>query len=171
MPLYPGAPICCNESWTSIYKFSISHQLTDSATQELLSLINSHCPMPNSCPQTVYMLKKRMQPIQCTHHQYCSFCMESVPLQEKCCGNCVDKKSQLCYFTIMPFKEQLKEIFSGVCACNCILHFYTLMYLLLQRIGTKYNILSQDMQSQAYTKILLMGNATKGNLDQGNISL
>ena len=113
VPLYPGASISCKESWTSIYKFSVSNKLTDSATQQLLNLIRSHCPEPNSCPQTVYKLKKQVGPTEGINTQYCSICMNSVPLDQKKCKNCSNPNSQLCYFTLMPFQEHLQSIFSG----------------------------------------------------------
>ncbi len=59
-PLFFSAPISAKESWRSIYEFSISNQLTDSATQQLLDLIRNHCPTPNACLPTVYQLKKNL---------------------------------------------------------------------------------------------------------------
>ena len=114
VPLYPGAPISCKESWTSIHEFQVANRLTDSAIQQLLKLINNHCPSPNSCPQTVYKLKK-LFPEECAYSQYCSVCMELVPPNCKQCTNqqCARKHSKLCFYTILPFDEQLKEIFSG----------------------------------------------------------
>lgn len=92
MPLYPGAPISCRESWTSIYKFSVSCHLTDSSTQQLLDLIRSHCPYPNSCITSFHKLKKQVGSMEC---QYCSLCMSSVPLNNKTCSSCIDQNSQM----------------------------------------------------------------------------
>ena len=115
IPLYPGAPISCKESWISIYEFAVSHRLPDSATQDLLKLISDHCPLPNHCPQTVYKLKKTFAS-ECAYSQYCSVCMELVPPNYKQCTkqNCAKKDSKLCYYTLLPFDEQLKEIFAGM---------------------------------------------------------
>ena len=115
MPLYAGAPISCKESCAAINKFAVTNQLTESATQQLLHLISSHCPTPNSCPPTVYKLKKQIEQIGSLHHQYCSLCMELIPSQEQQCKNCVGRGAQMCYYSIMPFEEQLKDIFSGMC--------------------------------------------------------
>ncbi len=113
IPLYPGATISCRESWSSIYKFSVTNRLSDSATQNLLKLISSHCPTPNLCPQTVYKLKKQVGPLDCIRSQYCSLCMNEVPPDEKKCGSCKGQSSHVCYYVLMPFEEHLKEIFSG----------------------------------------------------------
>lgn len=72
-PLYHGAPITCKKSWTSIYKFAVSNQLSDSSTQQLLNLFASHCP---TCPQTVYKLKKQVEPTEVTIVAYaCHQCL------------------------------------------------------------------------------------------------
>ena len=111
-PLYSGAPISCRESWTTIYKFAVSNRLTDSATKDLLKLISNHCPDSSRCPQTLYKLKKVVGSLECISYQYCSVCMEEIPLREKKCGKCIED-SQICYYTILPFEEHLKEIFVG----------------------------------------------------------
>ena len=108
-PLYPGAQISCRESWTSIYKYSVSNRLTDRATQQLLDLIASHCPTPNSCPMTVH----KLGPTGCIHSQFCSLCMSPVPLDKKDCANCNSRASQMCYYSLLPFEEHLQEIVCG----------------------------------------------------------
>ena len=107
-PLYPGASISFRESVSSIYDFSVSNKLTESATQQLLNLISNHCPSPNLCPQTVYKLKKEVG-------QFCSECMEPVPLNENHCSSqqCIDKEATVCHYALLSFEEQLKELFSG----------------------------------------------------------
>jgi hypothetical protein len=110
-PLYTGAPISCRESWSSINRFSISNRLTDSATQQVLKLISSHCPAPNLCPQTVHKLKKQVEPMECVHSQYCSLCMSSVSLGEKECGSCIGENPQMCSYMVLPFEEHLKKFF------------------------------------------------------------
>ena len=110
-PLYPGASISCRDSWTSIYKFSISNRLTDTAMQQLLNLISSHCPVPNFCPKTVHKLKKHMGSSECVHSQFCNNCNDLIPFDRKECENCTE--STTCYFTLLPFEEHLKEIFTG----------------------------------------------------------
>lgn len=111
-PLYSEAPISCRESWTSIYKFSVSNRLTDSATKDLLKLISRHCPDSSRCPQTLHKLKKLVGSLECMSAQYCSVCMDEVLMGEKKCGKCTDD-SQICYYTVLPFEEHLKEIFVG----------------------------------------------------------
>ena len=114
LQIYPGAPISCNESWTSIYEFSVSNRLPDCATQDLLKLISNHCPSPNLCAQTIYKLK-RMFLSKCACSQYGSVCMELVPDNKQQCtkSSCRAKHSMLCYYILLPLAEQLKDIFAG----------------------------------------------------------
>ena len=59
MPLYNGASLSTETSSWAIMQFAISNKLTYSATSELLELIKLHCPAPNSCVRSLYMLKKQ----------------------------------------------------------------------------------------------------------------
>ena len=111
--MFPGAPISAKESWRSIYEFLISNHLTDVATQQLLDLIRSHCPIPNACLPTVYKLKNKIGSIDCMYFQYCSICMNEIEMNEKMCGKCSDRSSQLCYYAILLFEDHLKDIFVG----------------------------------------------------------
>ena len=54
-PVYDGAPISTIASWVTIRDFAVSNNLTDTATQQLLDLIQAHLPLENSCHRTVYM--------------------------------------------------------------------------------------------------------------------
>ncbi len=111
--MFPGAPISCKERWTSIYEFSISNRLTDSGIQQLLDLIRRRCPMPNSCPPTIYKLKKQICQVDCIHFQYCSFCKNSMEKDEKKCGKCSKISRPPCYYAVLPFENHLKEVFVG----------------------------------------------------------
>ena len=107
-PLYPGAPITCQSSWSSIYKFAASNRLTDSGTQ--------HCPSPNSCPRTLHQLKKHLfEHSSVTVVRYCTVCMEKLDASEKMCQRtaCRSARCQVCYLAILPFEQRLREIFSG----------------------------------------------------------
>lgn len=115
-PLYPGAPISCNESWKTVYEFSVSNRLTDAATQDLLQLIGKHCPLPNHCIQSIHKLKKySTMEGEISNKHYCSICMKELLLSQGMCAeqNCRDQKSSVCYFTLLPFGHHLKDIFTG----------------------------------------------------------
>lgn len=96
-----------------LYNYSITNRLTDCATQRLLDLVARHCPTPNSCPETVHKLKKRLQPsADCIHSKYGSLCMS--PINDKSCSKCSSKTAQVCYYTILPFEDHLKDIIRGM---------------------------------------------------------
>ena len=126
-PLYPGAPITCKSSWSSIYKFVSTNRLTDSCTQQLLDLIREHCPSPNSCPRTLYQLKKHLfdeSSVSITQH--CTVCLVQLNASEKMCQRsaCKSAGGQICYFAILPFEQRLREIFTGMFAVSLVCFAY-----------------------------------------------
>lgn len=122
-PLYTGAPLSNEASWLSIYHYAVSNQLTDRATRQLLDLVRIHCPSPNSCPPSLYKLKKQYHVGFIESSQFCSGCMSEVPKDHKRClkRECRMTKSQLCYFSVLPFEQHLQEIFTGMYIIICYL--------------------------------------------------
>lgn len=115
-PLYDEAPISQEASWLSMYQFAISNQLTYRATKQLLDLIKIHCPSSSLCATSLYKIKKQLSQIgDAENSTYCSVCMEEIPISLKQCSKsrCRQKRSKLCYFSILPFDEHLKNILSG----------------------------------------------------------
>lgn len=115
-PLYTGAPLSKEASWLSIYQYAVSNRLTDTATKQLLELMKVHCPPDNSCPTSLYKLKKKLGHISgLINLQYCSNCRQELPKSSKRCQKpeCKRKKAQLCYFSILPFENHLGDILSG----------------------------------------------------------
>lgn len=113
-------------SWLSIYQFAISNRLTDSATKQLLELVRIHCPSSSSCPPSLYKLKKQLG-CMCNSIKilnFCSICMEEVlnSSSSKQCPKreCRKKKSQLCYFSALPFEKHLQDIFTGIAQIKCV---------------------------------------------------
>lgn len=112
--MYSGAPISTEASFVSIRDFVVSNKLTDSATQQLLDLIQIHCPSDNTCPRTLHKLKhhhKKSRTLSEDYH-FCSACKQEIPpnnkkCTQKGCDGCV------CYFSILQFEEHLKTVFSG----------------------------------------------------------
>lgn len=47
IPLYAGGTISLGLSLILIMSFTITHNLTDAALQDLLKIISLHCPSPN----------------------------------------------------------------------------------------------------------------------------
>ena len=119
-PLYMNAPLSTEASWYAIYQYAISNKLSYQATTQLLELIRIHCPTPNSCPKSLYLLKKHLSNMEnCSISQYCSRCMGEVLTGQKCCSKtyCRKSGSQLCYFAVLPFEEHLKDMFTGTYVC------------------------------------------------------
>ena len=114
-PLYCGARLTTESSWCAIMQFAISHKLTYAALSGLIELIQAHCPLPNKCPSSVYRLKKHFSHLSngCKHYKFCSSCLEEV--NGKTCTSrcCLKKRTELCYFTTLPFEKHLKMIYSS----------------------------------------------------------
>ena len=73
-PLYSGAPITAQASWLSIYRFNLAKKLTDAATKQLIDLVAIHCPKPNVCPKSLYILRSRMGCMETCNSSYCATC-------------------------------------------------------------------------------------------------
>lgn len=120
-PLYDGAPLSTRASWLSIYQFALSNRLTDTATQQLLELMQIHCPPSNSCPRTLYKLKKQLgQTGIVQSFVYCSLCMSEITAGSTQCSRreCRRNNSQRCYFSVLPFEAHLRQIFEGMNQSN-----------------------------------------------------
>lgn len=116
-PLYDGAPLSQEASWISMYQFAVSNQLTYHATEQLLDLIKIHCPPSNLCAPSLYKIKKQFRRIgDVLNYMYCSVCMDEVPIHHKQCSksSCRHKRAKLCFFSLLPFEEHVKDIFSGM---------------------------------------------------------
>ncbi|XP_034046403.1 protein PFC0760c-like [Thalassophryne amazonica] len=59
LPIYPDAPITKSQSLLLIVSYVLRHGLSDSALDDLLSLMNIHCP--NSVPTSKYLLYKSVE--------------------------------------------------------------------------------------------------------------
>ena len=114
-PLYKDAPLSTEASWYATYRYAVANKLSYQATAQLLELIQIHCPSPNSCPKSLYLLKKHLSRDHWKVSQYCSLCMDQVPTKQKVCSkrDCKKNGSQLCYFAVLPFEEHLKDMFAG----------------------------------------------------------
>lgn len=117
-PVYKGAQICTEASWIAIRDFATTNKLTDTVTQQLLDLIQLHCPVENSCPKTLYKLKNHHQHSALSQNQcYCSVCKSEIPKGTKKCPK-QGCDGHRCYFSVLPFERRLKQIYSGT---NCML--------------------------------------------------
>lgn len=121
-PLYAGARLTLGVSMLLIVTFAVRHALSGVALSDLLTLIEMHCLLPNCCANTTKLLRdffnKLKSPIQL--HYYCSFCQEYFGTEKPArCANtaCLldftKKGSQLHYFIVIPFVNQLQAIIRG----------------------------------------------------------
>ncbi len=115
-PIYSGAQLTLGLSLILIMSFAINHNLTDSAVQDLLQLINLHCLTPNLCVTTLYMLKKHFSSTQfsSTRHYYCRFCKTTINNFDLVCPNTACGRSagtKPSYFLELSIADQLRNMF------------------------------------------------------------
>ena len=114
--LYPGAPLTTQASWLSIYRFCLANKLTDVATKQLLDLVSIHCPKPNACPKSLYLLKSLFGCMETVNTYYCATCSGEVGDTLKGClkYKCKATSAQVGYFTLLSFESCLKSIVEGL---------------------------------------------------------
>ena len=90
-PLFEGSNLTCASSSILIMKYAMKHNITKDALSDLLDLLRLHCPKPNSCPSTLYYLKKQFKHLDypVKFHYFCNECFHEVidPQQSTVCGN------------------------------------------------------------------------------------
>lgn len=117
-PLYEGSALTAHSSSVLILQYKMRHQLTEEALADLLQLIKMHCPIPNQCPASVFLLKKHFPNLNYTVqlHHYCSRCMQGVDIgRHKTCTNELCKTDlgscdAISAFIEVPIECQLKLI-------------------------------------------------------------
>ena len=115
LPLYSDAPLSTKASWIACNYFSVTNNLSEAATKQLLDLIAIHCPKRDQCARSTYQLRKRLNPFDDVEmHMYCSECMKELKDTKKCIDrNCRRKRSKVCYLSLLPFHQHLSTIFSS----------------------------------------------------------
>lgn len=98
--LYSGAPITSNSSVVLLLSFVFKHKLTRKAFNDLLAVIEAHCPRPNNCKTTVNNLFQFLSRAKgnVVKHYFCGFCKaylakmskETVPFLAKASKTTVD---------------------------------------------------------------------------------
>ena len=68
MPLYDGSLLNVPQSNVLIYKFAMKHNLSIEGLSDILKLIQLHCPTPNNCVRSAYLLCYVKGESQCTIH-------------------------------------------------------------------------------------------------------
>lgn len=79
-PLYEGSSFTVASSSVLIHKFKMRHNLTKQALVDLLKLIKLHCPSPNLCPSSVYLLDQQFPDFEyeVIMHYFCSKCLQTL---------------------------------------------------------------------------------------------
>ena len=90
-----AAPITKKEHLTMVISYALKHCLTYQAFQDLLNLINLHCPQPNLCELSVFKAKASFVAIEdkIIYHDYCESCFLLYAESEVVCQNCMKEEN------------------------------------------------------------------------------
>ena len=119
--LYSGAPLSSTSSVVLLLSFVMKHKLTREAFNDLLAVIEAHCPRPNNCKTTVKKLFEFVSQAKgdIVKHYFCNYCKAYFGKQEdsnatgncKICGKSISKADQ--FFVEVPIVKQLQKFFIG----------------------------------------------------------
>ena len=129
--LYSGAPITSSSSVVLLLSFVFKHKLTREAFNDLLAVIEAHCPRPNNCKTTVNKLFQFLSQAKgnVVKHYFCGFCKayfgKDVKGNCNICGKSIQNNGG--FFIEVPIVNQLLKFFSGK---YFIVFFYYYYYLL-----------------------------------------
>ena len=142
-PLYVGAPISTQGSWEAIMEYSIENNLTYSATEKLLKLINNYCITPNNLLISLYRLKSHYE--EGYHHltrkEFCSCCNDELYRQQQCTKRwCKQSRSEVCQYLVLDFEDDLKQMYEGK-----IKHVYNRFILLVDSFLVHWHKLLYDI--------------------------
>ena len=118
--LYSDAPITTTSSVVLLLSFASKHKLTREAFNDLLVVIEAHCPQPNNCKTTVRKLLDFVSQAkgEIVKHYFCEYCKA---YHGRCkaevsgnCNICHKELSTTCgYFIEVPIVKQLQNFFGG----------------------------------------------------------
>ncbi|CAH1242572.1 Hypp6846 [Branchiostoma lanceolatum] len=114
--LYPGAPITTSVSNSLIMMFGIKHKLTYVAFQDLIKLIQAHCPKPNKCTKSLYKTKQFFTDRLCkdtnpTTHYCCPTCQRELTDARSVCDKEKCRNAKALAFYSLDIESQLKRFF------------------------------------------------------------
>lgn len=119
-PIYKDSPLTIDESALLIMAFAVRHKISSVALEDLLKLIELHCPKPNKCTTEIKEFKSFFQALKhpIVYHYYCPnivcqmYTGTSAPRDCDNCTVCNTTLSKSAYFLEIPIAEQIKTIFS-----------------------------------------------------------
>lgn len=114
--LYSGAPLTSSSSIVLLLSFAMKHKLTREAFNDLLSVIEAHCPRPNNCKTSVKTLlefvSQAKEDIQ--KHYFCGYCKAYFGKGTGNCNICGRRISKADGFFIeVPIEKQVQTFFTG----------------------------------------------------------
>lgn len=115
--LYSGAPLTTSMSVVLLLTFATKHKLTRAAFNDLLSVIEAHCPHPNNCKTSVSKLLEFTSQAKgdIQKHYFCDYCKayhgKSTFGNCNICGRSISKANG--FFIEVPIGKQLQRFFTG----------------------------------------------------------
>lgn len=127
--LYEGSSLTVAVSSIMAMNLKMKHNLTDTCMEDILRLIKFHCPTPNNCIRSVYLLKKFFQESKypVIYHYYCDKCYTEVDSTDSvcpnmCCKQLMTSNEGKSSFIEVPVEEQLKNLLGRK-------HLYVCLYM------------------------------------------
>lgn len=114
--LYSGAPLTSSTSFVLLLTFVMKHKLTREAFNDLLLVIEAHCPQPNSCKTSVKNLLEFASQANedLEKYYFCDYCKAYFGKGTGNCNICGERISKGGGFFIeVPVEKQLKMFFTG----------------------------------------------------------
>lgn len=115
--LYEGSSLTVACSSIMMMNLKMKHNLTDTCVEDILKLIKFHCPTPNNCVRSVYLLKKFFQESKypVVYHYYCDKCYTEVCNSDSvcpnmCCKQVMTSNEGKSSFIEVPIEDQLKNL-------------------------------------------------------------
>ena len=146
--LYGGSSLTVPASSIMMMNLKIKHNLTDTCMEDVLKLIKFHCPTPNNCIRSVYLLKKNFQESKypVIYHYYCDKCYMEVCSTDSECPNACCQQSMTpsegrSSFIQLPVENQLKNLL-GRKTLTCI---YICIYIRLKLVCVCTIIIGKGM--------------------------
>lgn len=118
--LYSGAPLTSSMSVVMLLTFVMKHKLTREAFNDLLSVIEAHCPRPNNCKTSVKKLLEFVSQAKgdIEKHYFCNYCKAYFGQGTGNCNICGQNVSKANRFFIeVPVEKQLRKFFTGKFFC------------------------------------------------------
>ena len=113
--LYDGSTLSRESSGILIMQFKTKHNLTLDGLADLLKLIKLHCPTPNQCFSTPYLLRKHFASEQFKYHHFCSSCLSPYNDLSQCPNMCSPIGEKTCSFLEVSIESQLQTILQSKC--------------------------------------------------------